>query len=209
MAGSKAIGRLWPGFFVVLEGIDGAGKSLQAARLAGALRAGGENVVATREPTDGPFGRRYRAWARGEREASASEVLSLFVEDRREHVACVIAPALAAGRVVICDRYVASTRAYQAAAGVDPAEIDRALAACPAPTPDLALWLRLPVTSALARLGGAALERFEHAELLARVDAVYATLSLTPIDADRPADVVTPALVDTVTRAIAEHRKRA
>jgi dTMP kinase len=200
--------RRWPGFFVVLEGIDGAGKSLQAARLADALRARGERVLATREPTDGPHGRRYRAWARGECEASPAAVLELFVEDRREHVADVIAPALAAGEIVICDRYVASTRAYQSAAGVDPGDIERALATCPAPDPDLTLWLRLPIVAALARLARGELERFERADFLARVDAVYGALGLTPIDASGSPEAVTTALVDAVTATLAAHRAR-
>src|SRR5690242_11047967 len=97
------------GFFVVLEGIDGSGKTLQTQRLAAALRARGERVLLTREPTDGPFGRRYREWARGECEATAAEVLQLFLADRREHIANEIGPALAAGGIVVCDRYVAST----------------------------------------------------------------------------------------------------
>jgi len=128
------------GRLVAFEGIDGAGKSTQLARLAAALRAQGRSVVETREPTDGPWGRRIRAMARaGERVAPAEE-LRWFVEDRREHVAQVIRPAIAAGAVVLTDRYFLSTVAYQGARGLDP---ERLLAEAEAefPLPDLALVL--------------------------------------------------------------------
>ena len=61
------------GIFVVLEGIDGSGKTEQSKRLAQFVREAGRTVVETREPTDGPWGRRYRAWARGELEADPQE----------------------------------------------------------------------------------------------------------------------------------------
>ena len=92
------------GHFIVLEGIDGAGKSEQAVRLTSWLEASDWPVISTREPTDGPWGRRYRAWARGETEAEPAEVLRFFTEDRREHVAARIRPALDAGQIVVCDR---------------------------------------------------------------------------------------------------------
>ncbi len=171
------------GFFIVLEGIDGSGKTTQAARLAAWLRDLGREVVETREPTDGPWGRRYRAWARGELEASAAEVLGFFVADRREHVETRVAPALERGDVVVCDRYVASTRAYQAADGVDRALIERHLDSPDLPQPDLTLWLRLPVERAIERMGSSATERYERAGFLARVDAEYARMGLDPIDA--------------------------
>jgi dTMP kinase len=178
------------GLFVVLEGIDGSGKTTQAKLLATWLRGLGREVLETFEPTDGPWGRRYRAWARGESEATPDEVLRFFVEDRREHVDELIRPALARGAVVICDRYAASTRAYQAAQGVDRARLSSALGAEAFPEPDATLWLRVPVPVAVERMGAAATERFERADFLARVDAEYAALGLEPIDASGPPDRV-------------------
>lgn len=171
------------GIFIVLEGIDGSGKTEQSKRLAQFVREAGRTVVETREPTDGPWGRRYRAWARGELEADPQEVLRFFVEDRREHVANQIAPALRQGAVVICDRYIASTLAYQAAQGIDRDELAKGLAAEAFPKPDLVLWLRVPVKIALERLGDTATERFERRSFLVRVDAEYEALGLAPIDA--------------------------
>jgi dTMP kinase len=183
---------------VVLEGIDGSGKSEQLGRLAERLRAGGRDVLATHEPTDGEWGRRYRAFARGERQATPAEVLDWFVRDRREHVEAVIRPALAEGRLVLCARYVASTIAYQSADGVDFELLRTRMRDERFPEPDLVLWLRVPVEVALARLeraGRDGRERFERAAFLARVDAAYARQGLLEIDACAAPEAVTEALL--------------
>jgi dTMP kinase len=172
-----------PGTFIVLEGIDGSGKTTQAKLLAAWLRGSGREVLQTFEPTHGHYGLRYRSWARGDLDAKPEDVLGWFVEDRREHVSAVIAPALARGEVVICDRYAASTRAYQAAQGIDRALVERVLGAHAFPEPDATLWLRVPIAMAVERMGSAASERFERADFLARVDAEYERLGLEPIDA--------------------------
>ena len=182
------------GLFVVLEGIDGSGKSTQSERLAAWLRERGERVVVTGEPTDGEWGQRYRRWARGELEAKPDEVLHYFVRDRHEHVQRRIAPARAEGAVILCDRYVASTRAYQAAHGVDRERLAARLEAERFPEPDLVLWLRLPVATALGRLGTRAMERYEDPDFLERVDAEYARLGLSEVDASRSPDEVEAAL---------------
>ncbi len=171
------------GVLIVLEGIDGSGKTVQAELLCAWLREGGADVVQTREPTEGEWGRRYRSWARGEIEVSADEVLRFFVEDRREHVEQLIRPALARGAVVVSDRYAGSTVAYQAAHGVDPARIDAAHRAIDLPKPDLTVWLRIPVEKALERIGGRTGERYERNEFLERVDAEYARQDVVEVDA--------------------------
>jgi dTMP kinase len=171
------------GRFIVFEGIDGSGKSEQARRLVATLALEGHDVVSTREPTDGEWGRTYRAWAAGGFEAEPDEVLRWFLADRREHVAKVVGPALERGDVVVCDRYRDSTRAYQAAQGIDRARLETLFAGAEFPAPDLVLWLRVPVATALARMGKTASERFERADFLFRVDAEYERLGLEPIDA--------------------------
>jgi len=178
------------GRFFVLEGIDGSGKTEQTRRLADWLASRGHRVVSTREPTDGTWGRRYRAWARGETEAAPEEVLRFFLEDRREHVARVVAPALERGETVVCDRYKHSTLAYQAAQGLDRARLRALFDTAELPEPSLVLWLRVPVEIALARMGRNATERFERGEFLARVDAEYELLGLESIDASGTPDEV-------------------
>lgn len=106
------------GLFVSFEGGDGTGKSTQLRRLAERLRAGGREVVATREPGGAPGAEQIRALVlEGEagRWSPVSELL-LFNAARRDHAERVIAPALARGAVVLCDRFADSTRVYQGAA---------------------------------------------------------------------------------------------
>ena len=192
------------GRFIVFEGIDGSGKSEQARRLAKWLETRRHSVVSTREPTDGPWGRTYRAWARGEFEAGPDEVLHWFVSDRREHVALVIRPALERGDVVVCDRYRDSTRAYQAAQGLDRARLRDLFSGGEFPEPDLVLWLRVPIGIALARMGETAEERFERADFLLRVDAEYERLGLTPLDGTGSADEVERAVRARVERVLGD-----
>jgi dTMP kinase len=159
-------------------------------------------VVETREPTSGPWGQRYRAWARGELTASPGEVLGFFIEDRREHIAEVVGPALERGAIVVCDRYIPSTIAYQTAAGVPREVVLAALEAQAFPVPDLTLWLRVPVERALARKGSAAREKFEEASFLERVEAEYARLGMTEIDASQPLERVARCVLDAVLERV-------
>ena len=107
------------GVFLTFEGIDGSGKSTQARRLAEALRARGREVLLTREPGGAPGAEDIRnllvTGAPG-RWSPESELL-LFTAARRDHLERTIGPALARGAVVICDRFVDSTRVYQGLRG--------------------------------------------------------------------------------------------
>ncbi|WP_298679053.1 dTMP kinase [uncultured Lentibacter sp.] len=101
--------------FITLEGVDGSGKSTQAQRMKEALEAEGRSVVLTREP-GGSVGaeeiRRLVLEGDPERWSAETEIL-LFTAARRDHLERTIEPALAAGQIVICDRFVDSTRVYQ------------------------------------------------------------------------------------------------
>ncbi|MDU8927349.1 dTMP kinase [Alisedimentitalea sp. MJ-SS2] len=103
------------GRFITLEGIDGSGKSTQARMLAEVLEARGYDVVLTREPGGSPGAEEIRALVlEGDPDRwSAETELLLFTAARRDHLERTIWPALEAGRVVICDRFVDSTRMYQ------------------------------------------------------------------------------------------------
>ncbi|UYV36717.1 dTMP kinase [Rhodobacteraceae bacterium D3-12] len=103
------------GRFITLEGIDGSGKSTQARLLAEQLQARGFDVVLTREPGGSPGAEEIRALVlEGDPDRwSAETELLLFTAARRDHLERTIRPALGAGKVVICDRFVDSTRMYQ------------------------------------------------------------------------------------------------
>lgn len=103
------------GFFVTLEGIDDCGKSTQAKLLAEAFRSQGETVVATREPGGSPGAEEIRPLlVEGHKTRWFPETeFLLFTAARFEHFRSVIQPALSAGKIVVCDRYVDSTRVYQ------------------------------------------------------------------------------------------------
>ncbi|MFH7320311.1 dTMP kinase [Desulfurivibrio sp. D14AmB] len=163
------------GVLIAFEGIDGTGKSTQIELLARRLRELGLAVVATREPTDGPHGRRIREMFLKRASLPPDEELRLFVEDRREHVIQLIAPALAAGKVVLTDRYYFSTVAYQGAAGHDPAAL-LALNESFAPRPDLVLLLEAPPAVGVRRvreLRRESLNDFEQEDYLRRVAEIF------------------------------------
>jgi dTMP kinase len=107
------------GKFITLEGGEGVGKSTQARRLADALRGRGLDVVLTREPGGSPGAEAIRSMlleGAGDRWDMGAEAL-LFAAARADHVTKTIRPALDAGKWVICDRFLDSSRAYQGAAG--------------------------------------------------------------------------------------------
>ncbi len=103
------------GRFVTFEGVEGSGKSTQLERLARALRSRGQDPVVTKEPGGTPLGVRLRNVLlrdEGTRIDAETELL-LYAADRAQHVREVVGPALAAGRLVLCDRYLDATLAYQ------------------------------------------------------------------------------------------------
>jgi dTMP kinase len=164
------------GLFIVLEGIDGTGKSTQTQRLASYFSALGREVVLSREPTDGPWGKKLRESATTGR-LEPEEELEYFLHDRKEHVENLILPSLREGKVVILDRYYFSTMAYQGCRGFDPAEIRRRNEEF-APRPDHLFILDIDVETALQRIGhrGDTANHFEKTDSLQRCRDIFLTL---------------------------------
>jgi dTMP kinase len=202
--------RLWIQFasmtspcFIVVEGIDGAGKSFVAGAICNYLQRQARRPVLTSEPTNGEFGRRIRKLARVER-PSASEEYHLFLQDRAEHVEKFIKPQLAAGHDVICDRYFLSSVAYQGARGLDPEELlNDSIRRFP--IPHLALYIDIPPE--VSRLRTAArghTDRFDDASDFAVVRKIYCAMRfpwLRRIDGTLPKEAVLAechSAVDTV-----------
>jgi dTMP kinase len=166
------------GRFIVIEGIDGSGTTLQTRALAEALRTQGHRVVETREPTDdlviGPLIR--RALATSDSPLDPRALALLFAADRIDHVQRCIRPSVDAGAVVISDRYLLSSLAYQTL------DCDHAWVRTinmHAPAPDLYFFLDVPVEIAFARIQqrrgalGTTEERFDVPALQRRVAAAY------------------------------------
>lgn len=174
------------GRLIVFEGIDGTGKSTHIGHLRKYLEEQGLEVVQSFEPTRGQWGRMLRDSAITGR-LSVEEEVDLFLKDRREHVETLIAPALARGAWVLLDRYYPSMMAYQGARGVDPAVI-RAANEEFAPVPDAVVWLDIPVSVALERIGGRGeRDAFETEAGLAACRTVFASIHepwMLRVDAD-------------------------
>ncbi|MFA5109962.1 MAG: dTMP kinase [Desulfobaccales bacterium] len=192
------------GWLVALEGVDGSGKTTQAQLLAEALEGRGLRVALTQEPSPGPAGQRLRRYLAGPtRNLSPAVELALFVADRREHVGRVIMPGLAAGQVVITDRYYYSSVAYQGALGLDPARI-LALNETFAPRPDLVFILTLDPGLAVARLTRQR-QVTEDRDYLKRVAAIYASLRgphIHRVDADAAPETIHAGILEITLKAL-------
>ena len=194
---SRAAGR-----FIVLEGIDGSGTTTQAARLVASLRAAGHEVVGTREPSDGPLGVVLRqALTRRLVGLSDRALALLFAADRLDHLASVVEPALAEGKVVVSDRYVLSSLAYQGMRM--PLGWVEGLNAAARPA-DLTLYLAVdPRTAARRRQGrGGTTELFDADEVQRAVALAYGRVVRKHARAQRVVRVDGRATPDEVAREI-------
>jgi dTMP kinase len=162
------------GLLIVLEGIDGSGKTTQARALVRRLRRRGIETSFFREPTRGRFGREIKRLAARADSLTPEEELALFVKDRRENVAKNLGPALRGGRAVVLDRYYFSTMAYQGAKGLDVGRIRRMNEAFAIP-PDLVIVLDVDAGDGLARIRGRKRrdELFEREDYLVRVREIF------------------------------------
>lgn len=209
--------------FLTIEGIEGCGKSTQAARIAAHLKTRGIDVILTREPGGTEVTaniRRLLADPASNLDRGAE--LLLFMADRAQHVATVIQPGLAAGRTILCDRYSDSTMAYQGyGRGHDLGWLERLNAfASRGVVPDLTLWIDCDVAVGLGRAkirNGGPGDRFEAEPLLFhdKVRSGFVALHaahpqrIVRIDGNVAEDAVTRACIDAVEAKFDEARAQA
>jgi dTMP kinase len=204
------------GRFITFEGIDGSGKSTQARLLAEALRGRGRDVVLTREPGGSPGAeeiRRLVLEGAPDRWSAETEIL-LFTAARRDHLERTINPALAAGQVVVCDRFADSTRMYQGLSRGDlRALVDQLHHLMIGREPDLTILIDMDPELGLSRAKGRKghEERFEDfgIDLQRRMRAGFLALAqefptrFRVIDGARPLESVAADVLATVERELA------
>ena len=144
------------GYFITFEGLDGSGKTTQMQRLAGWLTSSGHTVVTLRQPGSTALGDRLRAVlldSRSETALGPLAEMTLMFADRAQAIAEIIAPALAAGSVVLCDRFTDSSEAYQGAGRRLGSQriLEMHAAICDNLQPDLTLLLLPPLEASLSR----------------------------------------------------------
>lgn len=202
------------GILVTFEGGEGTGKSTQVARLQASLEGDGREVVATREPGGSPRAELIRAFLLcGDAKpfGPLAETM-LFAAARADHVAHTIAPALARGAVVLCDRFIDSTRVYQGAVAGESRERIAALEhiALGSLRPDLTLILDLPAETGLARAAarrdwlGQAPDRFEDESLAFHGRVRDAFLAIAAAEPARCAVVDASGAPDEVAARVRE-----
>ena len=202
------------GPFLVIEGIDGCGKSTQASRLAAHLQGRGRPCRHLREPGSTPLGEGLRRLLL-DRETGEIDPLAealLFLAARRELLTREVLPAQARGETVICERFHPSTICYQGAGmgvGMDKVE-ELARLTTPEVQPHLVVLLDLAADRALARFAGTGRDRLEDrgGPYLERVRQGFLELAareknMVVVDADRPVAQVGRAVVQEVERVLA------
>ncbi len=211
------------GLLIVLEGLDGAGTTTQVERLAAALKAEGHSVLTTREPSDGPVGVLIRQALTGRvvlpggAGPLAPETLALlYAADRTDHLRARVLPALEAGQVVLSDRSVLSSLAYQGASL--PMEWVEAINSHAIPA-DLTLFVQVSIEVAARRraIRGGPEELFDAEEKQRRISQQYeAAIALrgarehvVRIDGDASVEAVTAACLARVRELLAREPGRA
>ena len=204
------------GRFIVLEGIDGCGKTTQIEALrewlpGSGLLPPGARVVVSREPGGTALGQALRELLLhppGEAAPVPRAELLLYAADRAQHVETVLRPALERGDWVLCDRFTGSTAAYQGYGRGLPLALIDTLETLTTGTlqADLTLWLDVPLTESCRRRGGQLADRIEGEgkTFMSRVTDGFATLAgqrgWTRINADLPVDAVTMACCRAMIR---------
>lgn len=196
------------GVFIVIEGIDGAGKTLHSKNLCLQLHRRGYLARYTAEPSGNVIGRLLRREFLNRRKAPPEVETLLFAADRLQHLRDEVVPTLRRGGIVVSDRYLYASIAYQGAQKVD-IEWIRYVNRF-APKPDLAIYLDVPAEVAMSRIrrGRSLMERLEFEK---KVRAIYLKLvkdgELTYIDGDRPVEDVDKDILNLTMEAITKKHR--
>jgi len=203
------------GCFLVLDGPEGAGKTTQVERLVQRLRDAGRKATSVRDPGSTPVSERIREVLLDRRlpEMDARTEVFLYMASRAEMVARIVRPALDVGLIVVCDRFVSSTVAYQGyAGGIDPELIwDLGRTACGGIEPNLTVILDLPVQEGLARARRLAEpDRIEAKDQTFHEKVRQGFLSMAEarpqvfgvVDASQPPDAVAEAIWEAAKRVL-------
>ena len=203
------------GCFITFEGTEGCGKSTHIKKLASRLKAEGRTVRTLREPGGTESGESIRHLLKhGPEELTAEAELLLMNASRAQLVREVIRPAIAAGEIVLCDRFYDSTTVYQGTGrGLDAAQVQNVIEFAAGETrPDLTLLLQIPLKiSEERRARRAETDRFEQADraFFERIEAGYTALAaaepdrIRVIQADQPLDSV----ASTIWKVVSERLK--
>ena len=203
-----------PGYFISFEGTEGCGKSTHIRKLAERLQNDGHTVCVVREPGGTESGEQIRQLLKhGPDDLTPEAELLLMNASRAQLVREIIRPALAAGEVVLCDRFFDSTTIYQGAGrGLDAAHVQSAIDFAVGETrPDLTLLLQIPLeTSEKRRTKRRGSDRFESADrkFFKRIEAGYTALAeaepdrIQVIDANRPLENVQSDIMSAVSTAL-------
>ena len=192
------------GKLIVIEGIDGSGKSTCAKNLTEKLNSINIKTINTFEPTHSHYGAKLREGMLSE-DLDAEEELLLFVKDRKEHIEYMIKPALEEGYFIILDRYFYSSIAYQGAKGIDINRIinmhkDFII------KPDIVFIFHLPIDIALNRIiskRGIA-DRFENETYLKKVDKIFRSFNepfIYHIDTDKDIKIINDELFNILEKS--------
>jgi len=191
------------GRFIVIEGLDGCGKTTQAKLLAEKLREQGENVIETNEPTKGPVGKLIRRVLEKKVILPPNALQLLFVADRCDHLRQTIKPSLLAGKIIICDRYLWSTIAY-GSLNLDKNWLLSLHRYCS--YPDVSIFLEVEPKICLQRIGlrGKGKTIFEEEEKLRRVWRAYQWLAekfpkkIIIVDGERKPEIISREILNKI-----------
>lgn len=202
------IKNIYPGKFIVVEGLDGSGKSSQIDLLVDFLKKSGREVVATKEPTmESEAGRKIKQALKKEIVVEPLELQKLYVQDRKEHLENKVIPALEKGEFVISSRYAFSTFAYGHSDGL---EVDLLVKMNKNfLLPDLTVIINVDPEFCVERIEGrgTSKELFEKKEKLTKVNEIYKKIPLmfenaVVINGERPIPEVFEAVKKEVNKLL-------